>query len=218
MRNTNLWVAGKNVVVVGFGWVGRGIAEDAMGLGAQVVVTEVDPVAALEAHTNGYRVMSMAEAAPIGDIFVTCTGSVNVIDAPHFSLMKDGAILANAGHHALEINARALETIATKRIAARPNVDEFAMPDGRGLFLIASGEVVNLTAAEGHPIEIMDLTFAVQASAIHYLARHGTELGAGVQQFPAAIDDEIAQTKLETLGVTLDAMTPEQTSFMAAWE
>ena len=218
IRNTNLWLAGKHVVVAGYGWVGKGVAEYARGWGARVIVTEVDPVAALEAHAFGHQVMSMDEAAGIGDVFVTCTGSLNVIDQDHLARMKDGALLSNAGHHALEINVSALEAMAVSRRAARPNVTEYTLPNGRRLHLIARGHLVNITAAEAHPIEIMDLTFAVQARALHYLARHGAEMAPGVHLLPEEIDASIARTKLESLGIFIDAITPQQETFLAQWQ
>lgn len=218
IRNTNLWLAGKHVVVIGYGWVGRGVAEYARGWGAQVIVTEVDPVAALEAHAFGHQVMSMDEAAEIGDVFITCTGSLNVIDEAHLAKMKDGALLANAGHHALEINVKALEAMAASQRTARPNVTEYRLPDGRRLHLLARGHLVNITAAEAHPIEIMDLTFAVQARALHYLASHGPQMPPGVHRLPAEVDASIAQTKLESLGISIDEVTPEQEAFLADWQ
>ena len=218
LRATNLWLGGKTVVVAGYGWVGRGVADYASGLGAQVVVAETDPVRALEAHTHGYQVASLSEAAGRGNLFITCTGNLNVVDAQHLAAMRDGALLANAGHHAREINVAALEAQAAASRQARPNVTEYTLRDGRRLYLLARGQVVNLTAGEGHPVEIMDLTFAVQASALHYLATHAGSLPAGVNVLPPAIDEGIARAKLESLGIGIDRLTPAQTEFMAQWQ
>lgn len=219
IRATNILVAGKTVVVAGYGWCSRGIAMRAKGLGANVIVTEVDPLKALEAVMDGYRVMPMIEAAPQGDIFITSTGDINVIDRPHFEVMKDGAILANSGHFNVEINIPALEEMAVappRRV--RPFVDEYILPDGRRLYLLAEGRLVNLAAAEGHPSAVMDMSFANQALSVEYLVRNGRSLERQVYPVPREIDQAVARLKLETMGIRIDTLTPEQERYLASWE
>ncbi len=219
IRATNVLIAGKTVVVAGYGWCSRGIAMRAKGLGANVIVTEVDPLKALEAVMDGYRVMPMIEAAPQGDIFITSTGDINVIDRQHFEVMKDGAILANSGHFNVEINIPALEEMAVappRRV--RPFVDEYVLPDGRRLYLLAEGRLVNLAAAEGHPSAVMDMSFANQALCAVYILRNAERLERTVYPVPDEIDREIARLKLESMGVRIDVLTPEQERYLASWE
>jgi adenosylhomocysteinase len=219
VRATNVLVAGKNVVVAGYGWCSRGIAMRAKGLGGNVIVTEVDPLRALEAVMDGFRVMPMAEAAPQGDIFITSTGDINVIDAHHFEMMKDGAILSNSGHFNVEINIPALEEMVEnppRRI--RPFVDEYVLPDGRHLYLLAEGRLVNLAAAEGHPSAVMDMSFANQALCAEYMFNHAEELEGTVYDVPEEIDQQIAQLKLRAMDVQIDTLTPEQEEYLASWE
>jgi adenosylhomocysteinase len=217
-RATNILWAGKNVVVCGYGWCGRGVALRARGLGAQVIVTEVKPVRALEAVMDGYRVMPMAEAVLIGDIFVTLTGDINVIDRHHMEAMKDGAIIANSGHFDVEINVKALEQLAEGRRQVRPFVEEFRLADGRRIFLLGEGRLINLAAAEGHPASVMDMSFANQALCAEYLALQEKRLPLGVHMVPEEIDREIARLKLESMGITIDTLTPEQEAYLASWE
>jgi adenosylhomocysteinase len=219
IRATNVLIAGKTVVVAGYGWCSRGIAMRAKGLGANVVVTEVQPLRALEAVMDGFRVMPMAEAAPQGDVFITSTGDVNVIDRHHFEVMKDGAIVSNSGHFNVEINIPALEEMAEgppRRV--RPSVDEFTLPDGRRVFLLAEGRLVNLAAAEGHPSAVMDMSFANQALCAEYMLNHADELERTVYTVPEDIDQEIARLKLKAMGVEIDVLTPEQEKYLASWE
>ncbi len=219
IRATNVLIAGKTVVVAGYGWCSRGIAMRAKGMGANVIVTEVDPLRALEAVMDGYRVMPMIEAAPQGDIFITSTGDINVIDRHHFAVMKDGAIVANSGHFNVEINIPALEEMAVeppRRI--RPFVDEYTLPDGRRIYLLAEGRLVNLAAAEGHPSAVMDMSFANQALSAAYIWRHADELERAVYPVPEEIDREIARLKLHAMGVRIDELTPEQEKYLASWE
>ena len=219
VRATNVLIAGKTVVIAGYGWCSRGIAMRAKGLGANVIVTEVTPLRALEAVMDGYRVMPMQEAAPIGDFFVTSTGDINVVDRHHFEAMKDGAIVANSGHFNVEINIPALEEMAKdppRRV--RPFVDEYTLPDGRRIFLLAEGRLVNLAAAEGHPSAVMDMSFANQALCAEYILRHAEELERTVYAVPEAIDQEIARIKLQAMGVKIDVLTPEQEKYLASWE
>ena len=217
-RATNVLWAGKAVVVAGYGWCGRGVAMRAHGLGAQVVVTEVQPVRALEAAMDGFRVMPMAEAASIGDIFITVTGDVNVISKEHLEAMKDGAILANSGHFNVELNIAALEEMAAGKRQLRSHVTEYRLRDGRRLFLLAEGRLINLAAAEGHPASVMDMSFANQALCSAYLARHGRSLEKRVYPVPEPIDKEIARLKLEAMGVHIDSLTPDQEKYLASWE
>jgi adenosylhomocysteinase len=219
IRATNVLIAGKTVVVAGYGWCSRGIALRVKGLGGNVVVTEVDPLKALEAVMDGYRVMPMAEAAPLGDVFITSTGDISVVDRQHFEAMKDGAIVANSGHFNVEINIPALEKLSgrpPRRV--RPFVDEYTLPDGRRIFLLAEGRLVNLAAAEGHPSAVMDMSFANQALCAEYMRQHADELECTVYAVPEEIDREIARIKLQAMGVQIDALTPEQQKYLTSWE
>jgi adenosylhomocysteinase len=219
IRATNVLIAGKTVVVAGYGWCSRGIAMRANGLGANVIVTEVDPLKGLEAVMDGFRVMPMAEAAPLGDIFVTATGDINVIDVHHIDLIKDGAIICNSGHFNVEINIPGLRALAageSRRI--RPFVDEFTLPDGRVIFLLADGRLINLAAAEGHPASVMDMSFANQSLGAEYMFAHAGELGRQVYSVPDQIDREIARLKLTAMGVQIDVLTEEQKRYLASWQ
>jgi len=217
-RATNILWAGKTVVVAGYGWCGRGLASRARGMGAQVVVTEVDPLPALEAVMDGFRVMPMADAAKTGDIFVTLTGDCNVIDRQHMEAMKDGAIIANSGHFNDEINLTALESMAESRRQSRPFVEEFKLEDGRKLFLLGEGRLINLTAAEGHPASVMDMSFANQALCLEHLVNHEKKLDVAVYPVPPEIDAEIARLKLAAMGVAIDTLTDEQQRYLTSWE
>jgi adenosylhomocysteinase len=217
-RATNVLWAGKNVVVCGYGWCGRGVAMRARGLGAKVIVTEVQPVPALEAAMDGYQVMSLAEAAPIGDIFITLTGDVNVLDRHHFLAMKDGAILANSGHFNVELNIKALEEMSETKRQIRSSVEEYRLMDGKRLYLLAEGRLVNLAAAEGHPASVMDMSFANQALSVEYLVLLEERLAPGVYTVPREIDDEIARLKLAAIGVRIDELTDEQRTYLSSWE
>ncbi len=218
VRATNVLLAGRNFVVAGYGWCGRGLAMRARGMGANVIVTEIDALPALEAVMDGFRVMTMAEAAKIGDIFCTVTGDLNVIDRVHFEAMKDGAIVANSGHFNVEINIPALEQMSTEKRLVRPFVDQYVLPDGRHINLLGEGRLINLASAEGHPASVMDMSFANQALGVEYLIRHADELEKRVYSVPADIDREIARLKLEAMGVTIDVLTPEQVSYLNSWE
>jgi len=218
LRATNVLLAGKTFVVAGYGWCGKGIARRAQGMGASVVVTEVDPLKALEAVMDGYRVMPMREAAKIGDIFVTVTGDINVIREEHFKLMKDGAILANSGHFNVEIDIPALERLAKRRRRIREYVDEYTLDNRRRLYLLGEGRLINLAAAEGHPASVMDMSFANQALCAEYIAQHGSELKPRVYPVPEHIDREVARLKLESMGVEIDSLTPEQEEYLKSWE
>ncbi len=218
LRATNALLAGKTVVVAGFGPCGRGVAERARGLGAEVIVTEIDPVRALDAVLRGYRVLPMADAAPAGHVFITATGSTEVIGAAHMSVMRDGAILANAGHFDVEIDVRALAGLAVGvRGDLRPHVDAFELADGRRLLLLAEGRVVNLVAAEGHPAQVMDLSFGVQALALAWLAGHSGQLAPDVHEVPASIDAEAARLELAAMGTRIDVLTPAQWAYLESW-
>jgi adenosylhomocysteinase len=218
MRATNILLAGKNFVVAGYGWCGRGIAMRARGLGAQVIVTEVDALRALEAVMDGFQVMSLSEAAKIGDLFVTATGDKNVIDRVHFEVMKDGAILANSGHFNVEINIPALREISVEVRSPREHVSQYFLPDGRCLALLAEGRLVNLAAAEGHPASVMDMSFANQALGVEYLLKNAGILENKVYPVPREIDMEIARLKLASMGIEIDALTPEQERYLRSWE
>ena len=218
IRATNVLLAGKRFVVAGYGWVGRGVASRARGMGALVVVTEVDPMRALEASMDGFEVLTMSKAAAIGDIFCTATGDKNVITREHFELMKDGAILANTGHFNVEIEIPALRQLAADTRMAREFVEEFTLVDGRRLYLVADGRLVNLSAAEGHPALVMDMSFANQALGIEYAVQHAAELERRVYPVPAEIDAEIARLKLETMGLEIDELTEEQAKYLASWD
>ena len=216
-RATNILWAGKTVVVCGYGWCGRGIAMRAHGMGSQVIVTEVDPVRALEAVMDGYRVMPIAQAAAMGDVFITATGGTSAIDAAHFRHMKNGAVLANSGHFNVEINIPALEQQASAHRMVRPLVEEYTLSDGRRLYLLADGRLVNLSAAEGHPSAVMDMSFANQALAAEYLAGH-RDLKPGVYEVPTEQDETVAQLKLSAMGMAIDTLTPEQVKYLRSWE
>ncbi|MGE5507196.1 MAG: adenosylhomocysteinase [Chitinophagales bacterium] len=219
IRTTNLVVAGKAVVVAGYGWCGRGVARRAEGLGARVIITEVDPVRALEAVMDGYQVLPMAEAAKVGEIFVTTTGCKDIIRREHFAVMRDGAILANAGHFDVEINKPELrEMCAMPPHEVRQNIEEYRLQDGRRLYLLGEGRLVNLACADGHPVEIMDLSFAVQALCLLYLDAQAAGLRPGVYPVPGEIDYRVARLALMARGVSLDELSPEQKEYIAAWE
>src|SRR3954469_16411584 len=218
IRATNVLIAGKRFVVAGYGWVGRGVAMRARGLGAHVIVTEVDPMRALEALMEGYEVMTMAEAAEIGDLFCTATGDKHVIARDHMEQMKDGAILCNTGHFNVEIDIPALRSLAAETREARQFVEEFTLSDGRRLYLLAEGRLVNISAAEGHPAIVMDMSFANQALATEYAVQHAASLEKRVYPVPTEIDEEIARLKLETMGVSLDRLTEEQAKYLASWD
>lgn len=218
IRATNRLVAGRNVVVLGYGWCGKGCAMRARGLGANVIVTEVDPIRAIEAVMDGFRVMPVAEAAAIGDLFITVTGNRHVIDKPHFEVMKEGAIVCNSGHFDLELNLEALRKMAKSRREVRPLMEEFVLPSGNKVYVLAEGRLVNLSCAEGHPASVMDMSFANQALALEYLAKNKGKLSAGVHTLPLEIDQEIAALKLKSLGMTIDKLTPEMTEYMNSWK
>jgi len=212
MRNTNILIAGKNVVVAGYGWCGRGIAMRARGLGARVIVTEVDPIRAVEAVMDGFQVMRMEDAAKLGDIFITSTGNRNIITRKYFALMKDGAILANAGHFNVEIDVKTLEKIAVEKFEARPNVTTYVLKGGKKLNLLADGRLVNLAAGDGHPVEIMDISFSLQLLSLKYLLEN--DLPPGVHLLPAEIDEMVARRFLKIYGYTLDTLTEEQKKYL----
>jgi adenosylhomocysteinase len=218
VRATNLLLAGKIVVVGGYGWCSRGIAMRAEGMGANVVVTEVDPLRALEAIMDGYRVMPMLKAARVGDIFVTSTGDKNVIDRQHFEVMKDGAMVANSGHFNVEIHIPALREMAVSVHEPRPFVEQFTLADGRRISLLGEGRLINLAAAEGHPSAVMDMSFANQALCAEYMVQHAADLVTTVYPVPEEIDKNIAALKLEAMGVEIDVLTPEQAKYLASWE
>ena len=218
LRATNLLLAGRVVVVCGYGMCGRGVASRARGMGAQVLVTEVDPLPALEAAMEGYRVMPLREAAREGDVFITVTGDASVIRREHLEVMKDGAVLANAGHFDVEIDKGALEELAVSRRRIRGSMDEYHLADGRRLRLLAEGRLVNLAAAEGHPAAVMDMSFANQALAVEWIAREGRALAPAVHPVPAEIDAEVARLKLRAMGIEIDRLTPEQEEYLRSWE
>jgi len=217
IRATNILLAGKTFTVVGYGWCGRGVAMRARGHGAHVVVTEVDPLRALEASMDGYRVMPLPEAARISDFILTVSGDKHVVDAAHMEVMKDGCVLANAGHFNVEINIPALEAMSLNKTRPRPSVDEYRLKDGRTLRLLAEGRLVNLAAAEGHPSAVMDMSFANQVLAALYLREQGEGLAARVHSVPAEIDAEIARLKLAAMDIRIDQLTEEQSSYLASW-
>jgi adenosylhomocysteinase len=217
IRATNILLAGKTFVVGGYGWCSRGIALRAQGLGANVIVTEVKPLRALEAAMNGLRVMPIAEAAALGDLFVTATGDINVIRKEHMQKMKDGAIIANSGHFNVEISLKGLESLSKSRRTLRPNLEEFTLEDGKRLYLLAEGRLVNLAAAEGHPSEVMDMSFANQALCAEHIAK-SDRMMPKVYAVPCGIDDNIAELKLKSMGVTIDKLTPEQQKYLSTWE
>jgi adenosylhomocysteinase len=217
LRATAVLLAGKNFVVGGYGWCSRGIAMRAKGLGSNVIVTEVQPIRALEAVMDGYRVMTMAEAAPIGDIFATATGDINVIRKEHMQKMKDGTIICNSGHFNVEINIDELEALSTSKRIMRPNMEEYTLKDGKRLYLLAEGRLVNLAAAEGHPSEVMDMSFANQALCSEYIAK-STKLETKVYIVPKDLDEKVAELKLKSMGVTIDELTEEQKKYLSTWE
>jgi adenosylhomocysteinase len=218
IRATNVLLAGKKFVVAGYGWCGRGLASKAKGMGSDVIVTEVDPLKALEATMDGFRVMPMDEAAKIGDFFVTLTGDINVIDERHFKLMKDGAIVANSGHFNVEINIPALAKMAKSKRLVRPFVDEYVLPDGRRIYILGEGRLINLASAEGHPASVMDMSFANQALSLEYLAKNADKLEKQVYSVPDEIDKNIAKLKLTAMGVEIDELTAEQVKYLGSWE
>jgi adenosylhomocysteinase len=217
LSNTNLFLSGKTVVVMGYGWVGRGLAKYARGMGARVIVCEPDPIKLLEAYAEGYEAMHSLQAAGIGDVFITGTGNLKVLRSEHFARMKDGVLLANAGHydHEFDLAALAEEAIGVREV--RRNVTEYEMEDGRRFHVLARGRLVNIAAADGHPVEIMDLTFAVQALAAHHLANHASEMTPGLHTIPDEIDEYVARTKLATLGVEPEQLTEEQIEYLSSW-
>ena len=218
LRATNVLLAGARLVVCGYGWCGRGVAMRARGMGANVIVTETDPLRALEAVMDGYTVLPSREAAKVGQVFVTVTGDIHVLREEHFALMQDGAILANAGHFNVEIDLEALERMAKKRRAVREYVEEFTLKDGRRLYVLGEGRHINLAAAEGHPASVMDMSFANQALAAEFAVRNAGKLEKKVYRVPRAIDEEIARLKLTAMGVKIDRLTPEQKKYLASWE
>jgi adenosylhomocysteinase len=218
IRATNVLLAGKNFVIAGYGWCGRGLAMRARGMGANVIVTEVESLPALEAVMDGFRVMPMAQAAEIGDIFVTLTGDINVIDRNHFEVMKDGAIVANSGHFNVEINIPALKEMASEVRQVRPFVEQYELADGRYINILGEGRLINLVAAEGHPSSVMDMSFANQALSLEYIHKNSGELNNQVYAVPSEIDYQIARLKLEGMGVEIDTLTQEQIAYLNSWE
>jgi adenosylhomocysteinase len=218
VRATNILLAGRNFVIAGYGWCGRGLAMRARGMGSNVIVTEVDPLPALEAVMDGFRVMPMDEAARIGDIFVTVTGDLNVIDRGHFAAMKNGAIVANSGHFNVEINIPALEEMASDKRQVRPFVEQYTLPDGRVINMLGEGRLINLAAAEGHPASVMDMSFANQALGVEYMVKNAAKMEKKVYSIPDEIDREIARLKLSAMGVEIDTLTPEQIKYLNSWE
>jgi adenosylhomocysteinase len=218
IRATNVLLAGKVFVVAGYGWCGRGLASRARGMGSEVVVTEVDPLKALEAVMDGFRVMKMEDAAKIGDIFVTLTGDINVVDKHHFELMKDGAIVANSGHFNVEINIPALEKMAVSKRLVRPFVEEYKTKDGRRIHILGEGRLINLAAAEGHPASVMDMSFANQALSLEYLVKNSDKLENRVYSVPEEIDKNIAKLKLAAMNVSIDTLSNEQVKYLGSWE
>lgn len=218
LRATNILIAGKNFVVSGYGWCGRGVAMRAEGMGANVLVTEVDPVKALEATMDGYRVMPMSEAAKIGDIFVTVTGDIAILRGEHFKIMKDGAILANSGHFNVEISIPELEKMAEGKRRIKEYVDEYTLNDGRRIFILGEGRLINLAAAEGHPASVMDMSFANQALSAEYIKNDAKDLEPKVYSVPEEIDKEVARLKLDSMGVKVDDLTEEQKKYLSSWE
>jgi adenosylhomocysteinase len=217
-RATNVLWAGKKVIVCGYGWCGRGVALRARGMGAHIIVTEVDPLKAIEAVMDGYQVMPMSEAARVGDIFITLTGDINVIDKAHFSTMKDGAILANSGHFNVEINIPALASLSKGKRTIRDYVDEYSLADGKKIYILGEGRLINLAAAEGHPASVMDMSFANQSLCLEYLVKNQSALKPRVYPVPEDIDKEIARLKLKSMGMSIDILTAEQAKYLASWE
>ncbi|MGN6378648.1 MAG: adenosylhomocysteinase [Gaiellales bacterium] len=218
LRATNILVAGRTLVVCGYGWCGRGLAERARGMGAQVVVTEVDPLAALQAVMDGFRVMPIDDAARLGDIFITVTGDKHVIRREHFEAMKDGAVIANSGHFDVEIDIPSLRELAASHTVARPMVEQFDLADGRRIYLLAEGRLVNLAAAEGHPASVMDMSFANQSLAAEHVARNHGQLEKRVYTVPRELDDEVARLKLESMGISIDTLSEEQRRYLSSWD
>mgnify|MGYP002529022806 CR=1 FL=1 len=216
-RTTNLIVAGKNVVVAGYGWCGKGVAMRAKGLGASVIVTEVDPIRAMEAVMDGFRVLPMRDAAPLGDFFVTVTGCCEVVAKEHFPLLKDGAILSNAGHFDVEVDMQALREAAAEVTPARANIECYRFADGRRVYVLAQGRLVNICAGDGHPAEIMDMSFAIQALSAQYLVAHAAELREKIVPVPRAVDEEVARRKLRYWGCEIDTLTDRQRSYLGSW-
>ena len=217
-RATNILWAGRKVVVSGYGWCGKGIAKRAQGLGAQVIITEVQPIPALEAAMDSYQVMPLIKACEIGEVFITTTGNTNVIDKAHISRMKDGAILANSGHFNVEINIPALESLAKSKKRIRSSVDEYTLGDGRRIYLLGEGRLVNLAAAEGHPASVMDMSFANQALCLEYLTKMKGKLEPAVYPVPEEIDQEVGKLKLASMNITIDSLTKEQKKYLESWE
>jgi adenosylhomocysteinase len=217
IRATNILLAGKTVVVAGYGWCGKGTALRARGMGANVIVTEIDPVRAIEAVMDGFRVMPMLEAAPQGDIFITVTGNKHVIRAEHFAVMKDGAMVANSGHFDIEIDLATLKTLAKEVRVVRNFTEEYVLPSGKSIIVLGEGRLINLAAAEGHPASVMDMSFANQALGCEYLVKHQGQLAAGIHAIPTEVDQEIARLKLQAMGITMDTLTPEQIEYMNSW-
>jgi adenosylhomocysteinase len=219
IRATNILLAGRTLVVVGYGWCGKGVALRARGMGANVVVTEIDPIKAVEAVMDGFRVMPISEASSIGDIFVTVTGNRHVIDGEHFARMKDGAIVCNSGHFDLELNLVALREMASDRTMVRPFVEEYKVQsNGRRIMVLGEGRLINLAAAEGHPASVMDMSFANQALAAEVLAKEAGQMSRAVHRLPVAVDQEIARLKLQSMGVAIDTLTAEQVEYLASWD
>jgi len=218
IRATNTLLAGKAVVVAGYGWCSRGIAMRARGMGAQVVVTEVDPLRALEAVMDGYRVLPMLEAARSGEIFITSTGNIHIIDRQHMEVMRDGALLANSGHFNVEINLPALEAMAVQKMRIRDFVDQYTLADGRRISVLGEGRLINLAAAEGHPASVMDMSFANQALGVEYIVKNAANLEKRVYSIPENIDKEVARLKLDAMGIQIDSMTAEQQKYLQSWE
>ncbi len=217
MRATNLQVSGKTAVIAGYGWCGRGIAQIAKGLGAHVIVTEIDPFKALEATMDGFRVMKMAEAAKFGDIFITATGNINVIRREHFESMKDGVLLCNGGHFDVEIDKKALNELSTDKIRRRDFVEGYRLKNGNTVNLISEGRLINVTAGDGHPAEIMDMSFAMQALALEYLAKHAREMQPGCYEVPAELDEQVGWMKLKALGCEIDVLDEQQKTYLESW-
>ena len=217
IRCTNMLIAGAKFVIAGYGWCGKGLAARARGLGADVIVTEVDPTRAIEAVMDGHRVMSMNEAAKIGDVFVTVTGNKNVVTKDHFGVMKDGAIVANSGHFNVEIDIPSLEKMSSSKRTTRDFVEEYSLKDGRKIYLLGEGRLINLAAAEGHPASVMDMSFADQALSVEFLVKNHASLEKKVFAVPADIDKRVARLKLESMGIKIDRLTPEQEEYLASW-
>lgn len=217
IRATNILLAGKNIVVVGYGWCGKGTAQRARGLGANVIVTEIDPIKAIEAVMDGFRVLPMAEAAPLGDLFITVTGNKHVIRGEHFDVMKDGAIVCNSGHFDLELDLKYLAAQATEIKEVRPFTEEYKLRNGKSVVVLGQGRLINLAAAEGHPSAVMDMSFANQALAVEYLVKNKGKLAPGLHSIPTEVDQEIARLKLQAIGITIDTLTPDQIEYINSW-